>query len=119
MKRRIIASWIINAISFFIVSQIVAGMQFENFVSILLAGIVLGIVNATLKPLFIVISLPISVLTLGLFLIIINAIMLEIVVAIVPGFSLVSFWTAIWGSILLSIVSMIIMHVLFPRRRTA
>jgi putative membrane protein len=92
MKRRIIASWIINAISFFIVSQIVVGMQFENFVSVLLAGIVLGIVNATLKPLFIVISFPISV----------------------P-----SFWTAIWGSILLSIVSMIIMHVLFPRRRIA
>jgi len=119
MKNRIIASWFINAISFFAVSKIVSGMKFENFISILLAGIVLGIVNATLKPFFVIISLPLSVLTLGVFLLIINGMVLEIVAAVVPGFLISSFWSAILGSVLLSIFSMIIMHILFPKRRVA
>ncbi len=117
MKSRIVASWIINAISFFVVSKIVPGIHFRDFVSILLAGVVLGIVNATLKPFFIIISLPISVLTLGIFFFVVNGIVLETVATLVPGFSIASFWTAVWGSVLLSISNMIITHILFPERK--
>ena len=117
MKSRIIASWIINAISFFVISKILPGIQFKGFMSVLLAGIALGIANAMLKPFFIIISLPISIVTLGIFLFIINGIVLEIVAAVVPGFSISSFWTAVWGSIILSISNMIIIHILFPEKR--
>ncbi len=116
MVARILTSWTINIISFFIVSRIIHGFKFSNFSSLVIAGILLGIMNATLKPFFIVVSLPITVLTLGIFLLIINGILLEIISALDFGFRIYSFWDAFWGAILLSIFSSIITKILFPHK---
>jgi putative membrane protein len=116
MLRKIFASWAINTVSFFIVSRILRGFKFNSFWSIVLAGILLGIVNATVKPVLIVVSLPFTILSLGLFLFVINALILEIVAACDLGFKISSFWDAIVGSILLSLFSMIITQILFPNR---
>ncbi len=119
MLARILTSWMINMISFFIVSRLLHGFKFSNFWSLVAAGILLGIVNATFKPIFVIISLPIDILTLGLFLFIINGIVIEIVAMLDPGFMVSSFYDAIIGAVLLSIFSIIIDRLLLPHRRIA
>ena len=114
MLIRILTSWMINAISFFMVSRILQGFKFSNFWSLILAGVLLGIVNATLKPIFVIVSLPISIFTFGLFLLIINGLMLEIVAVMDFGFKISSFWDAFWGAILLSLFNVLITKILFP-----
>ncbi len=119
MVARILTSWAVNIISFFIVSRLLHGFKFSNFWSIVAAGILLGIVNATFKPVLIIVSLPVNILSLGLFLFVINGIIIEIVAVLDSGFTISSFWDAVVGSLLLSFFSMIITTILFPRNRTA
>jgi putative membrane protein len=112
---RILASLIINSISFYFVSIILHGFHFDSFWSLILAGILLGIANATIKPLLLFISLPLDVVTFGLFLLIVNGLVLEIVAAFDFGFKISSFWDAMVGSVLLSLFSMLITAILFPQ----
>ncbi len=114
---RVLSSWAINIVSFFIVSRILHGFRFDNLWSLILAGVLLGICNAIVKPLLIVVSLPIDIITLGIFLFVINGIVLEIVAAFDFGFKISSFWDAMIGAILLSVISSIISWILFPPRR--
>ena len=116
---RIIASLLINSISFYIVSRILHGFQFDNFWSLILAAILLGIANATIKPFLLFISLPIDIVTFGLFVVILNGIVLEFVAAFDFGFKISSFWDAMVGSVLLSLFSMVITALLFPKHRHA
>ncbi len=116
---RIIASLLINSISFYIVSRILHGFQFDSFWSLILAAILLGIANATIKPFLLFISLPIDIVTFGLFVVILNGIVLEFVAAFDFGFKISSFWDAMIGSVLLSLFSMVITALLFPKRRHA
>jgi putative membrane protein len=114
--RKFFLSWSINIISFFIVSRLINGFHFQNFMSIFLTSIAFGIVNAMLKPLLIFLSLPFMLVTFGIFLFVINAALLEVVAFFVRGFSIDSFLTAIVGSLLLSLISFIISLVVFPKR---
>jgi putative membrane protein len=114
--RKFFLSWSINIISFFIVSRLINGFHFQNFMSIFLTSIAFGIVNAMLKPLLIFLSLPFMLVTFGIFLFVINAALLEVVAFFVRGFSIDSFLTAIVGSLLLSLISFIISLIVFPRR---
>ena len=114
--RKFFLSWSINIISFFIVSRLINGFHFQNFMSIFLTSIAFGIVNAMLKPLLIFLSLPFMLVTFGIFLFVINAALLEVVAFFVRGFSIDSFLTAIVGSLLLSLISFIISLIVFPKR---
>jgi putative membrane protein len=114
--RKFFLSWSVNIISFFIVSRLIHGFHFQNFMSIFLTSIAFGIVNATLKPLLIFLSLPFMLVTFGIFLFVINAALLEVVAFFVRGFSIDSFLTAIVGSLLLSLISFIISLIVFPKR---
>jgi len=114
--RKFFLSWSINIISFFIVSRLINGFHFQNFMSIFLTSIAFGIVNAMLKPLLIFLSLPFMLVTFGIFLFVINAALLEVVAFFVRGFSIDSFLTAIVGSFLLSLISFIISLIVFPKR---
>jgi putative membrane protein len=114
--RKFFLSWSINIVSFFIVSRLINGFHFQNFMSIFLTSIAFGIVNAMLKPLLIFLSLPFMLVTFGIFLFVINAALLEVVAFFVRGFSIDSFLTAIVGSLLLSLISFIISLIVFPRR---
>ena len=75
--------------------------------TLLVAALVLGLLNAIIRPIFVFLTFPITIVTLGLFLIVINAIMLELTAFFVPGFRIESFWWAIIGAVLLSIVSLV------------
>ncbi len=116
---RVLASWMINIVSFFLVSRVLHGFRFDNLWSLVLAGVLLGICNAVIKPILIFVSLPFDIVTLGLFLFVINGLVIEIVAAFDFGFRISSFWDAIIGAILLSVFSSIISWVLFPSHRKA
>ena len=113
---RFFLSWAINIVSFFIVSRFIKGFHFQTFMSIFLTSVVFGIVNAIIRPILILLSLPFMLFTFGIFLFIINGIMLEIVAYLVPGFSIDSFFAAIVGSLMLSLISFLISLLVFPKR---
>lgn len=102
---KLLIKWIVLTASILFVSYLLDGIKVDNFLAALLAAAVLGILNAILRPLLIILTLPINVLTFGIFTFIINAGLLMLVSEIIPGFHVSGFWTAIFGSILISITS--------------
>lgn len=96
--------WIINALAVILVAYLVPGISVSSFWSALVVALVLGLLNAVLRPLLILLTLPLNILTLGLFTFVINGIILYFVSSIVKGFSVDGLWTAIIGSIVLSLI---------------
>jgi len=103
-----IVRWVLLALSLLLVAWIVPGIQVNGFFAALIAALVIGIVNVLIRPILLAITLPINVLTLGLFTFVVNALLLWLVGAIVPGFLVAGFVPALLGSVLLSILSVII-----------
>ena len=93
------------AIGLWVATLFVTGLQFDDGVTLLLAGVVLALCNAFLKPLFIVLTLPITVVTLGLFLLVLNAAMVGLVAWLMHGMHVASFWSALGTSLIVSVVS--------------
>jgi putative membrane protein len=93
------------AIGLWVATLFVGGLQFDDRVTLLLAGVVLALCNAFLKPLFVVLTLPITVVTLGLFLLVLNAAMIGLVAWLMPGMHVAGFWSALGTSIIVSVVS--------------
>ena len=104
----IVIKWFINALALFIVSRITPGIEIKDFSTALLAVIVIGLVNVLVKPLLLLLTLPVNLLTLGLFTFIINALMLMLAASLTPDFKVVGFCTALIRSILLTIISTIL-----------
>lgn len=101
----LIIRWFINALSLFIVSRIVPGVELSDFGAALIAVIIIGLVNAFIKPILVLLTLPVNILTLGLFTFVLNAVMLMLAGSLAPGFKVDGFVPALLGSILLTIVS--------------
>ncbi len=97
---------VINAAALLGIAYFVPGFNVEGIWTALLAALVLGLINAFLRPLLKILSLPITILTLGLFSIVINALLLWLVSSLVPGFGIDTFWIAALGAIMLWVVSM-------------
>lgn len=94
----------ISALSLGVASYIVPGMRIDGIGTMLIAAFVLGIVNAVVRPVLFVLTLPITIVTLGLFLLVINAGMLGLVAWLLPGFTIDGFWPALGGWLIVSIV---------------
>lgn len=103
-----IVRWVLLALALILVAWIVPGINIAGFFAALIAAIVIGIVNVLIRPILLAITLPINILTLGIFTFVVNALLLWLVGAIVPGFEVAGFIPALLGSILLSILSVII-----------
>jgi len=99
---------LIVALSLVLVTYIVPGIQITGFIPALVAALLLGLLNAVVRPILIFITLPVTVLSLGLFIFIINASLFLFVASFVDGFYVAGFWNALAGSILVSIISGII-----------
>jgi len=97
--------WIISVIFLYVLSLIFSGVVIDSLFAAIVAAAVLGIISVTIKPLLQIISLPITFLTLGLFYLVVNGLMLLLVSAIVPGFSIGGFWTAFFAAIVLSLLN--------------
>ncbi len=101
---RLLLHWLVSAASLLIVANVVSGIQVDTFGSALIAALVYGLISVTLGLLLKLVSLPLILLTLGLFWFVINALMLQLASALVPGFRVRGFFAAFVGALLLSIV---------------
>jgi putative membrane protein len=106
----VILRWLANAIGLVVVAAILPGIQLHGAWAVVVAALVLGIVNAIIRPVLLLISLPLNLVTLGLFTFVVNALMLELTAAVVPGFQVHGFLTAIVASLLLAVISSIVTH---------
>ena len=104
----------INALALLVVASIFKGIRFDNNQAMIAAAVVLALVNTWLRPLVVILTLPINILTLGLFTFVINALMLELVSWLIPAFHIDTFWTAIGGAIVITIVSFLLNWFLRP-----
>jgi putative membrane protein len=102
---RILLVWLVNAIALIAVAYLMPSISVSSFGSALIAALVLGLVNAVIRPVLVLLTLPVTVITLGLFILVINALLFWFVGSILEGFHVQGFWGALVGSILFSIVS--------------
>jgi putative membrane protein len=97
--------WIINAAALMLLPYVITAIHVDSFVTALIAALVIGLINAVIRPLAILITLPINILTLGLFTLVINALLFWFVGNVVSGFVVAGFWAAFFGALLYSIIS--------------
>src|SRR5205085_12227305 len=103
----LIIRWLANTLALFIVVTVVPHFHYRSFVTLAIAAAVLGLLNAIVRPILFVLTLPLTIVTLGLFLIVLNALMLEITAWLVSGFKIDTFGWAIVGAIALGLVSLV------------
>lgn len=105
--KKLLLHWIVSALFLYVLAFLFSGIAISGPIAAIIAAIVLGLVNAIIKPILQFISLPITFLTLGLFSLVINAVVLILVSWLVPGFVVVGFWTAFFAAIVLSLLNTI------------
>jgi len=116
---RLLLRWIISALAVWIVSRVIPGFAISGPAAALIAAVFIGFINATLGVFLKIVTFPLTLLTLGLFWFVLNAIMLELASAFVPGFHIASFGAAFWGGIVLGLVNMLLKWLLLPSREPA
>jgi putative membrane protein len=105
---RFLIHWLVVAAALWIATNFVPGVHISSTSSLLLAALVLGLVNALVRPILFILTLPITILTLGLFYIVVNGLAFAFAAALVPGFTVTSFTSAILGALVVSVVSWIL-----------
>jgi len=105
----ILINWFLSALAIFVAAYVLPGVDLESFVTALVVAVVLGVINAFIKPVILILTLPINILTLGLFTFVINALVILLVSAVVPGFKVDGFLWALIFSILLSVINIILL----------
>lgn len=113
--RGLVIRWAVNAVALFITAEFVDGVAAHSTEAILVAAALLGIVNAFVRPLLILLTLPLNIITLGLFTFVINALLLRLVASAVSGFEVAGFGPAFVGALVLSLVSSLINYVVRDR----
>ena len=111
---KLLLVWLLNALALFLVAYLVPGVHLADFSSALVAVVVLGLVNAILRPLFILLTLPVTLLSLGLFIFVINALLFWRVGDILQGFRVDGFASALLGSVVYSVVSWVLSSAVRP-----
>src|SRR5215510_12099439 len=106
--RGIFVRWAVSAVALWLTSSVVGGVQVRGVGSLLLAAAMIGVINAFVRPVVLLLTLPLSILTFGLFVLVVNAAMLALASAFVPGFEVHGFWSALWGWLLLSVFTFVI-----------
>jgi putative membrane protein len=110
----ILVNWLVTTLAVLVVAYLLPGVAVRSFVAALFTALVLGLVNAILRPILVILTLPLTLVTLGLFIFVINALLVLLTSAIVPGFEIRSFWWALLFSLLFSVVSFVL-HRIVPR----
>jgi putative membrane protein len=105
---RLLLQWLLSAIALLIVSHLVPGFHVNGLLPALIAAVVIGLLNATVGLFLKIITIPLSILTLGIFLLVINGVMILLASAVVPGFHVSGFGPAFWGALVLALLGMLI-----------
>jgi putative membrane protein len=108
----LLVHWFLTAVCLLLVARLVPGIIVKGLGTALIAAVVIGLVNGTLGALLKLLTFPLSVLTFGIFWLVINALMLKLAAVFVPGFEVRGFWPAFWGGVILSLLNLIVRHLL-------
>ena len=103
--RRFVVRWAVTTIAVMVASAVIRGIRYDTVAALIGASLLLGILNAFVRPFLLIISVPLILLTLGLFIFVLNGLLLLLVPHVVVGFHVDSFWSAFWGAIVISLVS--------------
>ena len=110
--------WVVLAIALLATTRLVGGVHVDSYATLAVAALAIGFVNALVKPILVILSLPLTVLTLGLFYLVVNGACLMLAAALVPGFSVASWGSAIIGALVLSVIGWVLSALLTPTSRT-
>ncbi len=102
---RLLLVWLVDTLALIAVAYLVPGISVEGFGTALLAALLLGLVNAVIRPVLVILTLPVTILTLGLFILVINGLLFWAVASLVEGFRVSGFWSGFFGAIAFSLVS--------------
>ena len=114
---RILIVWLINALALLAVAYVMPSIHVDSFGTALVAAVVLGLVNAVIRPILVLLTLPATLLSLGLFIFVINGLLFWLVGSYLRGFEVAGFWSGFFGAIIYSIVSWTLSSLLLPGRR--
>ncbi len=101
---------IFNSVAIFLTTRVIHGLSIPDFTTAIVAALVLGLVNAFIRPIVLLLTLPLNILTLGLLTLVINGLMLYLVALVVPNFQISSFWAAVFGALLIAVISTLLSH---------
>ena len=113
---RLVITWLINALALLALPYIFPSIHVDSFVTALVAALVLGLINALIRPVLVLLTLPVTLLTLGLFIFVINGLLLWFVGSFIHGFTVDGFWAGVFGAIVYSIISWILSAIVMPRK---
>jgi len=114
---RLLLTWLINALALLAIKYILPSITVDSFVTALIVAVVLGLINTLIRPIFVILTLPVTILTLGLFIFVINGLLFWAVGSFVPGFHVDGFWAGVFGAIIYSIISWALSAVLLAKKR--
>ena len=109
---KLIVHWVLSALCLLLVARFVPGFFVRGFFTALIAAVVIGLVNGTLGLILKIVTFPLTIVTFGIFLLVINALMLKFAAVFVPGFVVRGFWPAFWGAVILSLLNMVVRAIL-------
>lgn len=113
----IMLRWLILTIAVIAAAYTIDGIRVSGFLSAFFAAALLGILNAILRPILILLTLPINILSLGLFTFVINALLLKMVSGVIKGFDVQGFWPALWGALVISLISWLLTSLISEQGR--
>lgn len=114
---RLIITWIINAVALLALPYIFSSINVDSFLTAIVVAIVLGFVNAIIRPILVILTLPATILTLGLFIFVINGLLFWAVGSFVPSFHVGGFWSGVFGAIVYSIISWALSALIMPSKK--
>jgi putative membrane protein len=114
---RILLAWLVNAAALFLLPFVFSWVEVDSIQAALVAALVLGLVNALVRPILFVLTLPVTLLTLGLFLFVLNGLLFWAVGSFVEGFRVTGFWPGVFGAIVYSLISWALAALLLPARK--
>jgi putative membrane protein len=106
--KRFVFRWIVTTVAVMVASSVIHGIRYDTVAALIGASLLLGILNAFVRPFLLILSAPLILLTLGFFILVLNSLLLLVVPSVVLGFHVETFWSAFWGAIVISIVSWIL-----------
>jgi putative membrane protein len=115
---RILIAWLINAVALFLLPHVFKWVQVDSWWAAVIAALVLGLVNALIRPVLVLLTLPVTLLTLGLFIFVINGLLFWAVGSFLEGFRVSGFWSGFFGAIVYSLISWALASLLLPSKRT-
>ena len=112
---KFLIKWLINVVALLVVIHVIAGVSIDNMQTVFVAALILGLLNAFIRPFILVLTLPLTIFTFGFFTLIINGYLFYLATKFIKGFVVAGFWNAFWAALLFSIISSILSFVLTPK----